>query len=95
MVPDNAEAIDQPLPILWVNGSSDTIAKGSDYAFDLAPDHVTSLFTTVGANHFYYKHLRGLMLLHGVLMPNEVVNPARIHSLGHPTLYFGCRLPQR
>ena len=50
------------------------------------------------SGNFYFKHLPGLMLLrmllHSVAVPNQVVNPARISSLGQPTLRSGCRLPQ-
>jgi pimeloyl-ACP methyl ester carboxylesterase len=53
VIPDNASAIpsDNPMPILWVNGESDPLSKPSSYAFDLAPFHPLSQFTTVDAGH--------------------------------------------
>lgn len=53
VIPDNASSIptDNPVPLLWVNGLTDPLSKPSSYAFDLAPFHPLSQFTTVEAGH--------------------------------------------
>lgn len=51
VMPKSAAALKQPLPLLVIEGSRETLAKGQSYFFTKAPEHPASKFTTVDADH--------------------------------------------
>lgn len=51
VMPKSAAAIKKPIPLLVIEGSRETLAKGESYFFTKAPEHPRSKFTTVNADH--------------------------------------------
>lgn len=52
VMPRSAAALNPPVPLLWVVGSNDSLARlGRSYAFAKAPEHPRSRFEEVQADH--------------------------------------------
>ncbi|MBU1230062.1 MAG: alpha/beta hydrolase [Proteobacteria bacterium] len=52
VMPRSAAALNPPVPLLWVVGSNDSLARlGRSYAFAKAPEHRSSRFEEVQADH--------------------------------------------
>lgn len=51
VMPRSAAALKKPTPLLVIIGSRERMSKGQDYFFARAPEHPSSKFTTVDADH--------------------------------------------